>query len=145
MAAVIDIHTGLGIPPTPAASSQRPRRAALRVVHGGRSATGRHMRQTYRRRRLVALAAAVLILVVAVQLFGAAVSALSGPPTVAAEQVTATSHQVRPGDTLWAIASSVDPDGDPRDAVDDILRLNPGALSSSGVLRVGQVLTMPSA
>lgn len=48
---------------------------------------------------------------------------------------------VRPGDTLWTIAISVDPAADPRDIVRELRSLN--GLTDS-VLRPGQVLVLPA-
>jgi len=45
-----------------------------------------------------------------------------------------------PGDTLWSIAESIAPAADPRDVVDEIVRVN--ALSS-GALQAGQTLALP--
>lgn len=49
-------------------------------------------------------------------------------------------YVVREGDTLWAIASEVEPGGDPRETVDEIERLNGGL---SGSLVVGHRLILP--
>jgi len=49
---------------------------------------------------------------------------------------------VHPGDSLWTIAQDVAPDSDPRDVIDDIVRLN--ALPSS-VVDAGQSLAIPTA
>ncbi len=55
---------------------------------------------------------------------------------------TVTTMTVRPGDTLWGIASRVSPGVDPRGMVLELRRLNP---SSSGQLQAGQVLVVPTA
>ena len=47
---------------------------------------------------------------------------------------------VRPGDTLWSIASSASPDRDPRVVIDDIRGINE---LSGDVVRVGEVLRVP--
>ncbi len=46
---------------------------------------------------------------------------------------------VQPGDSLWTIARSIQPDGDVRPLVQQLAALNGGAL-----LQVGQVLALPS-
>ncbi len=48
---------------------------------------------------------------------------------------------VRPGDTLWSIASTAAPDRDPRTVIEDIRGLNdlPG-----DTVRVGEVLRVPA-
>ncbi len=47
-------------------------------------------------------------------------------------------YVVRPGDTVWSIATSMSPGADPRPLVDEIDAEVPG-----GVLRVGEVLRLP--
>lgn len=48
---------------------------------------------------------------------------------------------VRDGDTLWAIATMLEPETDPRVTVDEIERLNPGL---SGPLVTGRRLFVPA-
>jgi hypothetical protein len=47
-------------------------------------------------------------------------------------------YDVRPGDTVWSIASAMEPGADPRELVDEIASTIPG-----GVLRVGETLRLP--
>lgn len=47
---------------------------------------------------------------------------------------------VQPGDSLWEVASSIDPNTDPRDLVAEIVRLN--QLDGSGV-QAGQPIALP--
>lgn len=47
---------------------------------------------------------------------------------------------VRPGDTLWSIATSAAPDRDPRAVIDDIRALND---VRGDVVQVGEVLRVP--
>ena len=120
-------------------------------------------RATYLRRRVavaVVAAAVVLAFVAAVLLlhdFGA-----GGTTTVRTDggAAAATSHPVvlhdlagygagrtplpsgatyvvRPGDTLWSIAATVDPDRDVREVVDELASLNGGP-----VLQAGQVIRL---
>lgn len=154
MAAVIDIHTGsniadsfggIPVPSSGHSSNGGPARsgaAPLRVIHGGRSLAGRQLRRTYLRRRVLAAVAVVVVVICAVQLAGAAVSAFSVPGSAAAP-LSDESYRVAPGDTLWAIAGRVAPQADPRDVVQQLVELNPDAVSAQGVLRSGQVLVLP--
>lgn len=125
-----------------------PSQPALRVIPGGSEAVlrRRQPRAVYRRRRLaVGLALVLLVILGGLAAVGAAellrgagarpapgtvdpasVTAGSGSPvdgsaTVGATRVgvpSARVHVVAPGDTLWSIASRLDPGGDPRPLVD---------------------------
>ena len=98
------------------------------------------LRLTTRGRRVLAAIAAlpaVLALAVAIVSGGGALASNDGgAPAGSFEQVT-----VMPGDTLWSIAEAADPASDPRDVVDEIVRLN--ALPS-GALVVGQTIALPA-
>jgi hypothetical protein len=75
----------------------------------------------YRRRRFVAAALGVGIVLVA----GQAAAALGGSPLAPVErrpQVHAEQVVVEPGDTLWSIAKRVAPDRDPREVVDALVQ-----------------------
>ncbi|WP_282837111.1 LysM peptidoglycan-binding domain-containing protein [Microbacterium flavum] len=97
------------------------------------------LRLTARGRRvLAALAALPAVLALAIAIVsggGALASGEGGAPAGAFTQVT-----VVPGDTLWSIAQDAAPSADPRDVVDEIIRLN--ALSS-GALVAGQTISLP--
>lgn len=145
MAAVIQIHS----PHLPDASADlvpaRADRPELRLVEGGRSARSRRMRRVYVVRRLSVLAVATVVLIVVASL-GSAL--LGGTDADAASSSPARTHVVRPGDTLWAIAHSVDATADPRDVVEQIVALNAtGATGSdlSAGLVPGQVVRVPAA
>lgn len=96
------------------------------------------LRITARGRRVLAgLAAAPLVLAIGVGVFnGGAALATRDDAHVSFDTVT-----VHSGDTLWAIAQDVAPDVDPRDVVDEIVRLNqlPG-----GTIQAGQRLAIPA-
>ncbi|MFI8593509.1 LysM peptidoglycan-binding domain-containing protein [Microbacterium sp. NPDC078428] len=98
------------------------------------------LRLTDRGRRVVAgllagpVAAAIL--------FGS----LAAGEALASRETTASAGSfetvtVEPGQSLWAIAADVAPSADPRDVVDEIVRLN--ALESSTV-RAGQQIAIPT-
>jgi hypothetical protein len=86
-----------------------------------RAASRRHRSvAVYRRRRFVAAALGVGIVLVA----GQAAAALGGSPLAPVErrpQVHAQHVLVEPGDTLWSIAERVAPGEDPRDVVDALV------------------------
>jgi hypothetical protein len=129
-----------GAPPTtqpPGPGS--PRRPTLRVLEGGRAPTRLAQQAIYRRRRLVAVALLVLTTVVVVLLASAVLarSAGGGTPVPAAGTSSAV-HVVQPGDTLWSIASELQPGADIRLTVDRLVDLNGGA-----PLTVGQRLLLP--
>lgn len=105
-----------------------------------RPRTATRLRLTVRGRRVIAAVAAlpaVIALAFAIVSGGGALASSDGnAPAGTFEQVT-----VLPGDTLWSLAEEVAPGVDPREVVDDIMRLN--ALPS-GALEVGQTLYLPT-
>lgn len=90
--------------------------------------------ETYRRRRLAAVAVLVGLLL-GVASFGRAADAT---PTAEARAAAATTVVVEPGDTLWAIAAELAPDADPRPLVVALADLAGGT-----ALQPGQVLVVP--
>lgn len=97
------------------------------------------LRLTTRGRRvLLALAAVPLAL-------GIGFAALSGGDALAANESVATvafeTVTVRPGDTLWSIATAIAPTADPRDVIGAITRLN---MLQTGELQIGQQLAIPA-
>lgn len=97
------------------------------------------LRLTARGRRVVAaLASTPVVIALSVVILssgGALASNENGAPAGAFAHVT-----VMPGDTLWSIAQEVAPGVDPRDVVDEIVRLN--ALSS-GAVEAGESIAIP--
>ncbi|MBD0292726.1 MAG: LysM peptidoglycan-binding domain-containing protein [Jiangellaceae bacterium] len=49
---------------------------------------------------------------------------------------------VEPGDTMWQLARSIEPTGDPRDVIDEIVRLN-DMPAGGGRIQPGDVLVVP--
>lgn len=103
--------------------------------------------RTYRRRRAVA-AGLVVVVVASVR---AALGLLGGETLPASERPglpvpvvdqpgggSSAGYLVRPGDTLWSIATRVDPDGDPRPLVDRLV-----AERGTSTLMVGERVTLP--
>ena len=73
----------------------------------------------------------------------AVVATFSGAQAVASAESSGAEFGyvvVQPGDSLWQVASSIDPNTDPRDLVAEIVRLN--QLDGSGVL-AGQPIAVP--
>jgi hypothetical protein len=133
-------------------------RPQLRVLPGG--ADARRVRRpaaVYRRRRIAVLAVAVAVLTllaiaaaVASSLAASsateAVDADGAPPVeapspaaaaVAPEAALTGTYVVQPGDTLWHIATDLDPSGDVRALVDDL-----ADLAGPGPLEAGQRLDL---
>jgi LysM domain len=96
----------------------------------------RAMHRTYVRRRLVALAAA---LAVVVSLGGPIANAL-GVGGREPALVSSRTYVVRPGDSLWSIAGAIAPDRDPRDVIHDLDALNEAPVDP---LAPGMVLSIP--
>lgn len=99
------------------------------------------LRMTARGRRVVA---GLISLPLALAVF---LGALAGGEALASRSASApagefTTVLVEPGDSLWSIALEVAPSADPRDVVDEIVRLN--ALGSSTVT-AGQRIAIPTA
>lgn len=111
------------------ARRERPESEA-RTVRRTRPAAG--MRIT-RRGRL-----AILMLALGIVLLPGAWRAMATAQTDGMQTATVT---VQAGDTLWAIASAVDPGADPRVLIAEIREIN--SLSQSGLVP-GQILVVPS-
>lgn len=124
------------VPPGPGS----PARPALRVLEGGRAPGRLARRAVYRRRRLVALLLVLLVTGTLVVLANAVVARTAGGGTPASVAGTSapSEHVVQPGDTLWSIARTIDPEGDVRVTVDRLVERNGG-----GPLVVGQRLELP--
>ncbi len=123
-------HSG---PSGPAHQARRPRRD---LGLGG--APGAALRLT-RRGRVVAAAAALLVTVVSLLAAGAAQATNHALPPGAARQ-NLVQVVVRPGQSLWSVAESADPDQDTRAVIQQIIDLN--ALSGD-VVFAGQRLWVP--
>ena len=113
---------------TMTSSGLRPRAAATRTV------------LTARGRRVVAALIVVAAVLIAYALSGLLSAAVAAGDSGAVAEVSYV--LVEPGDTLWSIASELDPTADPRALIDRIATLN--ALSSDAQLQVGQTIALPS-
>jgi hypothetical protein len=112
----------------PAARSGRPRDTSVAPL-----------RLTRRGRVVVALAAALLVTMVSLLLAGVAQATNDGPsPRAARENLVQVI--VRPGQSLWSVAESADPDQDTRAVIQQIIDLN--SLNGDTVF-AGQQLWVP--
>ncbi len=97
------------------------------------------LRLTRRGRIVVAVAVALLVTVISLLAAGVAQATSHGPAPRAARQ-NLLQVVVRPGQTLWSVAESADPDQDTRVVVQQIIDLN--SLNSTTV-PAGQPLWVP--
>ena len=112
----------------PAARSGRPRDTPVAPL-----------RLTRRGRAVIALAAALLVTMVSLLLAGVAQATNDGPsPRAARENLVQVI--VRPGQSLWSVAESADPDQDTRAVIQQIIDLN--SLNGDTVF-AGQQLWVP--
>ena len=92
-----------------------------------------------RRRRAVAAVVLLAVIVLASLAVGRVAAVLGGAPaSVPGHRVGPTVYVVQPGDTVWAIARRLQPEGDVRPLVSALTGANGGA-----DLQVGQRLTVP--
>jgi LysM domain-containing protein len=97
------------------------------------------LRLTRRGRIVVAVTAALLVTIISLLAAGVAQATNHGPSPRAARQ-NLVQVVVRPGQTLWSVAESADPDHDTRVVVRQIVDLN----SLSGpTVQAGQQLWVP--
>jgi hypothetical protein len=129
---------------TASRSSQHPAfgptgRPSLVVIEGGRSPAAVAHRRTYTIAQMVV--GAVAAIVVAVLLWG--LLSLGSPPAShplgTAPHITSTRYLVRPGDSLWGIATALHRGGDVRDVVDRLAQVN-----GSATVFAGQAITIPA-
>src|SRR6266487_3487916 len=113
---------------TPAVRSGRPRDTPVAPL-----------RLTRRGRVVVAMAAALLVTVVSLLVASVAQATNDGPSSRAARQ-NLVQVVVHPGQSLWSVAESADPDQDPRAVIQQIIDLN--SLNGDTVL-AGQQLWVP--
>ncbi|HVF14782.1 MAG TPA: LysM domain-containing protein [Acidimicrobiales bacterium] len=94
---------------------------------------------TYRRRQALAAGGVAALSAVASIVLGALVGGSLTAPERPLPVVAGQLYEVQPGDTFWAIARSLDPDGDPRPLVDRLVADHGGA-----VLVVGEQISLPT-
>jgi len=91
-----------------------------------------------RRRRVLAAGVLLVVIVVAALVASRVSTVLGGTPAASEHRHGTATYVVQPGDTLWSIARSLQPDGDVRPLVHGLTAANGGA-----ALAVGQVLMVP--
>lgn len=125
--------------PARAPHDRGPARPELTVVPG----PSRRMQGVYRRRRIVA-ALVAFTLVLALSAVGRTVAGAIAPAPpgnsapIVDESAASDVVVVQPGDTLWAIARRLQPDGDVRPLVDRL-----AAAHGPGPLLAGERLPVP--
>ena len=97
------------------------------------------LRLTRRGRVVIAIAAALLVTIVSLLLAGVAQATNHGPSPRTARQ-NLVQVLVRPGQSLWSVAESADPDQDTRAVIQQIIDLN--SLNGDTVF-AGQQLWVP--
>ena len=162
-AAVIPLRGGPGVPPRSALHQRRTHRpagvspaiqgATPPAIQGATPAgvqgaiQGATLGATYaaplrltRRGRLAVAAVAALLLTVISLLAAGAAQATNHGPSPRAARPTVVQVVVRPGQSLWSVAESADPDQDTRAVIQQIIDLN--SLSGDTVA-AGQQLWVP--
>ena len=129
---------------TPSLRRDTPAAQSGRYGRYGRSGRSRDtpvapLRLTRRGRVVAATAAALLVTVVSLFLAGVAQATNNGPSSPAARQ-DLVQVVVHPGQSLWSVAESADPDQDPRAVIQQIIDLN--SLNGDTVF-AGQQLWVP--
>jgi nucleoid-associated protein YgaU len=129
--------------PRPQLARQAPFQPAARpslvVIEGGRAPAVARGRRLYLLRRLVV--GAVLGGIIALLLWGlvALGSSPVAQPLGTAPHITSSRYVVRPGDSLWGIASALHRGGDVRDVVDRLAQANGG-----DTVFAGEAITIPA-
>lgn len=102
----------------------------------GRAGDQPTLRLTRRGRLVIFFGCLAVLCAGLVLLAGAALGAGESGPAVPTQEVT-----VHSGDTLWEIATQVDPEADPREVVEEIRELN----DFGGALQAGDKIDVPAA
>ena len=132
-------HAAL-VPPRDTPDLRRDTPAARSGLSGrSRDTPVAPLRLTRRGRVVAATAAALLVTVVSLLLAGVAQATNDGPSSRAARQ-NLVQVVVHPGQSLWSVAESADPDQDPRAVIQQIIDLN--SLNGDTVF-AGQQLWVP--
>ena len=132
-------HAAL-VPPRDTPDLRRDTPAARSGLSGrSRDTPVAPLRLTRRGRVVAATAAALLVTVVSLLLTGVAQATNDGPSSRVARQ-SLVQVFVHPGQSLWSVAESADPDQDPRAVIQQIIDLN--SLNGDTVF-AGQQLWVP--
>ena len=116
------------------APSRQLRQRHLYVVPVPKRSSG--VQLTRRGRIVLLLAAIAAILLIGITLGDSTVATNHAGTPAATQTIT-----VKAGETLWQIAGSANPNGDIRQTVDDIMKLN--SLPSAAGLQMGREIAVP--
>ncbi|HEX4396938.1 MAG TPA: LysM peptidoglycan-binding domain-containing protein [Trebonia sp.] len=134
------------VPPAPPQQQAAPHQAAARPAAPAaarRAAPGLAPLRLTRRGRLVVTAMAVLLVAAGSVALASAAQAMGhsgATPRPGTAGAAITRVEVRPGQSLWTLAETYDPNADTRQVIQEILQLNS---MSTDQVRPGQVLWMP--
>jgi len=132
----------VNVPQLVSPSGGQPARPQLVLLQGGRADARTVDAHVYARRRLVAVALAILaivaVLIAAQRLSTAGVPDTTDGGVVSTEAIGSAVHVVQPGETLWDIARAIAPEADPRVVVAMLIERNGDA-----PLQAGQRLELP--
>ena len=120
----------------------REHTARSQLVHGQAprgAAAPAPLRLTRRGRIVVAAAAALLVTLLSVLVTGGAWATSHSAPSRGADR-SLTQVVVQPGQSLWSVAQTADPNADPQQVMQQIIDLNSLA---GDVIQVGQRLWVP--
>ena len=134
------------VPPAPPQQQAAPHQAAARPAvpaAARRAAPGPAPLKLTRRGRLVVTAMAVLLVAAGSVALASAAQAMGhsgATPRPGTAGAAITKVEVRPGQSLWTLAETYDPNADTRQVIQEILQLNS---MSTDQVQPGQVLWMP--
>jgi hypothetical protein len=134
------VDVGAVIPLRPASTFAGP------SLQAAAACRARPSRATFRRRRIAASGVLFLLALLAVIVVHGALDRIGGGPlnttdaTSGPQAATAQAWVVKPGDTIWSIATSLEPRGDVRPLVDRLYKEVGGA-----PLYPGETIPIPSA
>jgi hypothetical protein len=125
---IMSVGSTTAVPET--SQFRAPGRPVLRLV-------GPPPRTFWPRRLAVLLAALLLVAGAGIVLRAAGGSLTHEPPAAPASSPIAGDHVVQPGDTIWSVARRLQPEGDLRPLVDELVAVHGTGLVVGEVIDVG--------